>query len=99
MKSCRKKNTSTNVATASTVVQHRQVRWNVVRKNAKKRAAPTNPWEKITIHRWPCVPSGGTPHALQSGVSAPAIDVKFPCTSRVLPNPITGDPCTVLATV
>ena len=48
---------------------------------------------------WPWVPSGGTPHAGQSGVDAPAIEEKLPWTSRVLPNPTAGDPLSVLDTV
>ncbi len=45
------------------------------------------------------MPSGGTPQALQSGVDAPAMEAKLPWTSRVLPNPMTGDPLAVLDTV
>ncbi len=53
----------------------------------------------MTPQMCPCVPSGGTPHALQSGVAAPAIEAKLPWTLRVLPKPTTGEPSTVLLTV
>ena len=87
------------MATTSGVVRHRHDLKNEIMKKAKKNRAPTRPCEKITNHRCPWVPSGGTPQALQSGVDAPAMEAKLPWTSRVLPNPMTGDPLAVLDTV
>src|SRR5690606_17116240 len=52
----------------------------------------------MTAQRCPWVPSGGTSHAEQSGVAPPAIEAKLPCTSRVDPNPITGEPSKVVVT-
>jgi hypothetical protein len=81
------------------VVRLRQCRANCAPKNDRNATVPTNPCEKITNHSCPWVPSGGTSQPGQSGVPPPAIDAKLPCTSRVLPNPSTGEPFAVDTTV
>lgn len=77
----------------------RQCRRNRIAKNAQKTIVPTTPLANSSSHRWPWVPSGGDPHALQPILSPPETWPRSPCTLRVDPNPTSGDPVRALRVV
>lgn len=62
--------TNTPASMVAAIVEARQATSKAIPSHARNNATAGSPWENMTVHNWPCVPSDGS-HGSAAGLGAP----------------------------